>query len=87
MPKFEIDIPKERLQRIQDVLGKENVPFERRLVRAIRKAAAQQEFDDFVKAKKAEYDAKLKANEEETAAAIQAKNVELAGEFDTEGDE
>jgi len=48
MAKIEIDIPDDELDEVKALLGKDGVPFPRRLYRAIRRAAAQKEFDSFV---------------------------------------
>ena len=87
MAEFTITIPDDRLDRIKEILGKDGVPFEKRLQRAIRRAAAQSEFESFVKDKSETFEQTSRQNQEAHQAELVAKNRELAGEYNVDGDD
>jgi len=84
---YEVEIPEEEDVELQRILGKDGVPFAKRLYVAVRQAAAQKMFDEYVAAMQREHQQHLQTLDTQLQQVIQKRNAELIAKFRTHDEE
>ena len=86
MARFIIQIPDGKVARVEAALGKEGVPIERRLARAIIQSMGQKELNDFTTVAEQEFGVAEEARKRDHVAAMQRRATELEAELELGGE-